>query len=355
MGLPMVNLDRRAGAVDDRWMTHALTLAARGRGHVEPNPMVGCILVKDGTAVGEGWHQKFGHAHAEPNALAAAGDAARGATAYVTLEPCCHTNKKTPPCVPALVAAGVARVVVGCLDPNPEVNGRGVEQLRAAGIDVTVGVREAECRQLIAPFVALTRLGRPYVTLKWAQTADGKVAGPDGQRLQISGPEATRAVHRLRGRSDAIMVGMRTVLIDNPLLTARGVEVLRKAIRVVVGSDELPEDSHLARTREEGEVVTFPRATPLADVLKDLARHGVTHLLVESGPRLANAFLAGNLVDRVWVIRSPKVVDDDTAPAAIGIPYPPAAETTLGEDRLTEYLNPAGETFAANVVSPDFP
>src|SRR3954451_23545285 len=171
---------------DDDFMRRAIRLAMNGRGRVEPNPMVGCVIVKDGRVIGEGFHQQYGGPHAEPNALASCTESPAGGTAYVTLEPCCHTNKKTPPCAPRVIEAGIARVVVGCLDPNPEVDGKGVAMLRAAGVTVDGPVLEGEAKQLIAPFIARTRLGRPYVTLKWAQTADGKVAGPGGTRMQIS-------------------------------------------------------------------------------------------------------------------------------------------------------------------------
>src|SRR5688572_32879202 len=169
---------------DATFMRRAIRLAMNGRGRVEPNPMVGCVIVKDGRVIGEGYHEVFGGPHAEPNALAAcaaAGESPAGATAYVTLEPCCHTNKKTPPCAPRLIEAKVARVVVGCLDPNPDVDGKGVATLRAAGIEVTGPVLEPESKQLIAAFLARVRFGRPCVTLKWAESSDGKVAGPSAQ------------------------------------------------------------------------------------------------------------------------------------------------------------------------------
>src|SRR5438093_6161396 len=192
---------------DEQMMRRAIRLAMNGRGLVEPNPMVGCVIVKDGRIIGEGYHQKFGGPHAEPNALANCSESPRGATAYTTLEPCCHTNKKTPPCVPRLIEAKVGRVVIGCLDPDPNVDGRGAQLLRQAGIEVTAPVLEPECKQLIAPFIARTVHQRPYVTLKWAETADRKVAGPDGKRMQITGLESQRLVHELRARSDAILVG----------------------------------------------------------------------------------------------------------------------------------------------------
>src|SRR4051812_36545882 len=169
-------------------MARAMELASRGRGDVEPNPMVGCVIARDGKIIGEGFHKKFGEGHAERVALGACTESPRGASVYVNLEPCCHTGggKKTPPCVPALIEAQVERVVVGCVDPNPAVSGRGIEELRRAGIEVEVGVGEAEAKQLNAAFFARVVHGRPYVTLKWAQSADGKVAGKLGQRKQIS-------------------------------------------------------------------------------------------------------------------------------------------------------------------------
>src|SRR5205823_4241162 len=162
---------------DQTFLRRAIRLAMNGRGRVEPNPMVGCVIVKEGRMIGEGYHQEFGGPHAEPNALANCTESAAGATAYVTLEPCCHVNKKTPPCVPRLIEAKLGRVVIGCLDPNPDVHGRGVAMFRAAAVVVDGPVLEAEAKQLIAPFIARTVRGRPYVTLKWAETADRRVAG----------------------------------------------------------------------------------------------------------------------------------------------------------------------------------
>jgi len=219
---------------DSHWMRRAIRLAMNGRGRVEPNPMVGCVIVNDGRVIGEGYHQQFGSPHAEPNALAACAESPEGATACVTLEPCCHTNKKTPPCVPRLIEAKIRRVVIGCMDPNPDVNGRGAEQLRAAGIEVMASVLESQCRQLLAPFIAHSVHRRPYVTLKWAETADHRVAGPGGRRIQISGKESMRQVHQLRARSDAILIGHRTLITDDPLLTARDVPHARPLTRIVL-------------------------------------------------------------------------------------------------------------------------
>src|SRR3954447_12161110 len=244
---------------DQTFMRRAIALAARGRGAVEPNPMVGCVIVRDGRIIGEGYHRKFGQAHAEAEALVACMESPEGTTVYVTLEPCCHTNKKTPPCVPRLIDAKVARVIVACVDPNPQVGGRGIEQLRAAGIEVSVGLLEKEAKQLNAPFFVLVRHQRPYVTLKWAQTADGKVAAPPGApRLLITGTESNRLVHQLRARCDAIMVGINTVLADDPLPTVPGVEPMRPLLRVVLDRDlRIPLTSELVQTSLRTPTVVF--------------------------------------------------------------------------------------------------
>ena len=367
-----------------QWMTRAIRLAMNGRGRVEPNPMVGCAVVgaDGGRVLGEGYHQQFGGPHAEPNALAAcaaAGASPAGATVYTTLEPCCHTNKKTPPCVPRLIEANVGRVVIGCRDPDPNVDGRGARLLREAGIDVVTGVCEAECKQLVAPFIARTVHRRPYVTLKWAETADGKVAGPGGGRLQISGPASQRLVHGLRARGDAVLVGINTVLVDDPLLTVRGVEPLRPVLRVVLDRRlRVPLDSRLVRSLRDAAVIVGTTAAAAASEpdkvaalqgagavvlewdrletalfeLSDVV--GITHLLVEPGPTLARSFIEHNFADRVWVFRSPDAVNDATAPAAAPVPFPAVATMPVGQDTLTEYLNPAGPAFFAPEPSADW-
>src|SRR4051794_5088755 len=205
---------------DHDWMRRALDLAERGRGFVEPNPVVGAVVVRDGSLVGEGWHERYGEAHAEVNALSAAGEAARGATLYVTLEPCCH-HGKTPPCTDTVLRAGVRRVVAAMLDPFPRVAGGGFAVLLAAGVDVAVGVCEAEARRLNAPYLTLLTHGRPHVHAKWAMTLDGKIATRTGQSQWISNEASRRRVHELRGRMDAVVVGIGTVLADDPMLTAR--------------------------------------------------------------------------------------------------------------------------------------
>ena len=371
-------------ASDEHWMRRAIRLAMNGRGRVEPNPMVGCVIVKNDHAIGEGYHQQFGGPHAEPNALANCTESPAGATAYVTLEPCCHTNKKTSPCVPKLIEAKVARVVIGCLDPNPAVNGEGVADLRAAGIDVAAPRMESECRQLIAPFVAFTTHGRPYVTLKWAQTADGKVAGPNGERVYITGPAANRVVHELRGRSDAIVVGGRTLRSDNPRLTVRDVIQLRTPLRVAIsGSLGIPLDSYLVRTasqcptvvytsqthvNEKPEIVSALRAADvtvvpmgthlrlaIGDVLRDLGARGVTHLLVEPGGVFVTELLLSNKADRAWVFKSDTIIAGPGGVAAPGrVDWLPTREVRIQDDTLTEYLNPSSPVFFAPEPSADF-
>src|SRR5687768_13730999 len=368
--------------VDISHLRRAVRLAMNGRGAVEPNPMVGCVIVKGDRVIGEGYHAKFGSSHAEPAALAACTESPEGATVCVTMEPCCHTNKKTPPCAPKLIEARVGRVVFGCLDPNPDVNGRGAAMLASAGIEVDGPALDAECRQLNAAFFKGTLHQRPYVTLKWAQTADGKVAGAGGRKQWISNPRATRAIHELRARCDSILVGIGTALNDDPLLTSRGVAGARALRRAVLDTNlRISLESQLVHTGA-GEVVVFcsrdayrkspkvaelqrlgidvvpvkadPRGgVALDDVLFDLDNWG-EHVLVEAGPTLARRFLEQGMADRVWVMYSPKRMDDDTAPAAPPVEYPPVAEADLGDDHLVEYLNPASPVYFTSTPSADF-
>lgn len=373
-----------ANHADDVFMRRAIALGMKGRGLVEPNPMVGCVIARDGRVIGEGYHERYGGPHAEPNALAACSESPNGATAYVTLEPCCHIEKQTPPCVPRLIEAKLARVVIGALDPNPQVAGRGAEQLRSAGVGVEVLDLPAAW-QLIAPFAARVTHRRPYVTLKWAQSANGKVAGPAGRRVQISGPLATRAIHELRARCDAIMVGVNTVLFDDPMLTVRLAEPRRPLIRVVLDASlRTPVQSRLVRTASEQKVIIYtsdaalagegsargeleaagvelrpapapqPGRLSLPHVLHDLGGLALTHLLVEPGPTLAESFLRTGLWDRAWAIQSASRIDGPTAPAAPAIAIEPVADAMLGEDRLVEYLNPRSDVMFNPDPSADF-
>lgn len=363
-------------------MREALALAALGRGHVEPNPMVGCIIVKNGRVIGRGYHQKFGQPHAEPNALASCTEDPRGATAIVTLEPCCHTNKKTPPCVPALIRAGIARVIIGHTDPNPNVSGNGIAQLRSAGIELISDVLANECRQLNAPFFALTRFARPYVTLKWAQSADGLMGGRGNTPRRIGSPESYRFVHMLRTRCDAIAVSADTVIADDPMLTPRVVPILRTPLRIILDTRlRTPPTARLLTTASEIPTAIFTAApqpqisdfesqisnlkseifsAPLSHnhldlrtILHTLGQRRITHLLVEPGPRLAQAFLEQNLADRIWVIHSPNSLNEPNAPTAPAVPYPATFTRQLGPDTLIEHLNPTSDVFFASVPSPD--
>jgi diaminohydroxyphosphoribosylaminopyrimidine deaminase/5-amino-6-(5-phosphoribosylamino)uracil reductase len=280
---------------DPRPLERALELAERGRGTAAPNPVVGAVLVRDGEVVGEGWHERPGGPHAEIVALEAAGERARGATLYVTLEPCAH-HGRTPPCADAVAAAGVARVVAAVGDPDPRTSGAGFERLRAAGIQVELAGGELErlAREQNAPFRTWAALRRPFVLCKLAVTLDGRVTVP-GSRW-VSGEESRRRVHELRARMDAVAVGLGTVRADAPSLTARDVEAERQPRRLAFGRGPLPEGSELEL-----------RSGPLEEELAGLAEEGVQSLLLEGGPTLATAFLAAGLVDALLLVVAPTI------------------------------------------------
>jgi diaminohydroxyphosphoribosylaminopyrimidine deaminase/5-amino-6-(5-phosphoribosylamino)uracil reductase len=322
---------------DLQHMRHALRLAERGLGSVAPNPAVGCVLVAgDGRIVGRGWTARGGRPHAETIALAEAGAAARGASAYVTLEPCAH-HGKTPPCAEALVAAGVARVVVAAGDPDPRVAGKSFATLRAAGVEVREGVCEANARALNAGFFSRIEKGRPLVALKIAESADGFVGAPGTK--WVTEEAARRHGHLLRATHDAIMVGIGTVLADDPLLTCRleGMED-RSPLRMVIDSRlRLPPASQLVRSAREVPVVVFTAAAgalaegvdvvrvetdangkaSLPAVTQALAARGLTRVLVEGGPELQRALFAAGLADRVYRYVSPRALGAGV-PSAFG-------------------------------------
>jgi diaminohydroxyphosphoribosylaminopyrimidine deaminase / 5-amino-6-(5-phosphoribosylamino)uracil reductase len=270
-------------------LERALELAERGRGTTHPNPVVGAVIVREGEVVGEGWHQRKGGPHAEVVALEAAGEAARGATLYVTLEPCSH-HGRTPPCVTAVIAAGIARVVAGSLDPHPE-HGGGLDRLRAAGIETEL-LDSPEARRQNEAWRTWSVLARPFVTYKAAVTLDGRVT-VTGSRW-VSGEESRRRVHELRAASDAVAVGMGTVRADEPRLNARGVGGVRQPRRLAFGSGPLPEGSELELL--DG---------PVQEELARLAAEGVQSLLLEGGPTLATAFLQSDLVDKLLLFVAP--------------------------------------------------
>lgn len=304
-------------------LERALELAERGRGGTHPNPVAGAVLVRDGEVVGEGWHERAGGPHAEVNAIAAAGESAGGATLYVTMEPCAH-HGKTPPCVDAVLEAGVVRVVAGSLDPVPE-HGGGLERLRAAGLEVE-HADSFEARRQNEAWRTWVTHGRPFVTFKVAATLDGRVTVPG--RRWVSGEESRRLVHELRAASDAVAVGMGTVQADDPELTARDVGAVRQPRRLAFGRGPLPEGSELER-----------RSGEIEDELRQLAEEGVQSLLLEGGPTLATAFFRRDLVDKLLLFVAPNVAG--AGPRVLGDLTEPLALTGLtarqvGEDVLLE-------------------
>jgi diaminohydroxyphosphoribosylaminopyrimidine deaminase / 5-amino-6-(5-phosphoribosylamino)uracil reductase len=314
--------------MDHEPMARSLALAELGWGQTAPNPMVGAVLVRDGEIVGEGYHARFGADHAEVVALRSAGERARGATLYVTLEPCAH-HGKTPPCVDALVAAGIARAVIAVADPNVVAAG-GAQRLRAAGIEVEIGVQEKAARELNAPFFHAIRSRRPWVTLKLGVSLDAAIADSSGQSKWLTNPAARREVQRIRAGSDAIAVGIGTVLADDPDLTVRDAPTAPRVPPVRVVFDRgarLPLDSRLARTARETPVVVVASApagervealaaagvevldapTPAA-ALDALRGRGIRALLVEGGARLAGSLLGDSLVDRLVIFQAPRIL-----------------------------------------------
>lgn len=321
-------------------MDYALRLGRRALGTTAENPNVGCVIVKDGRVLGVGWTQPGGRPHAETEALRMAGQGARGATAYVTLEPCAH-HGKTGPCAEALVNAGVARVVTAIEDPDPRVSGGGHAILERAGILFESGLGAEEARRDMAGFLTRITKKRPQVILKMAFSADHKIAAGVGRRTAISGPEAKARVHLLRAQCDAILVGMGTVEADDPELTCRlpGLEHRSPRPFVMSRNRHLPPASHLARSNAEvlrGEVPA---------VLEDLARRGINRLMVEGGARVARSFLEAGVVDQFHLIRSPKALGPDGVDGLAGLtldqalqPFAVVAQEKLGSDVLTVYV-----------------
>jgi len=323
-------------------MQRCIALARCALGETAPNPMVGCVIVQEGQIVGEGFHPKAGEPHAEVFALRAAGEQARGATLYVNLEPCNHYGR-TPPCSEALIKAGIVRVVVGMVDPDPRVSGRGIAQLRAAGVEVVVGIEEAACQQLNEAFIHRVRYRRPFGILKYAMTLDGKIATTSGHSAWVTDPAARATVHRLRAVCDAVIVGGNTVRHDNPRLTLhRDLSVekpARNPLRIVMSrSLQLPAQAHLWQTAEaptlvltEGknpqfqqylshqgiEVINFEALTPTI-VMSYLYERGLLSVLWECGGTLAAPAIAQGTVQKVMAFIAPKIVGGDTAPTPVG-------------------------------------
>jgi diaminohydroxyphosphoribosylaminopyrimidine deaminase / 5-amino-6-(5-phosphoribosylamino)uracil reductase len=312
--------------ISDRTMIQrCLELARQAAGRTAPNPMVGSVIVKDGTVIGEGFHPKAGEPHAEVFALRDAGAEAQGATLYVNLEPCSHQGR-TPPCADAVIQAGIARVVVGMVDPNPLVAGNGIRRLEAAGITVTVGVESEDCQRLNEAFIHRMQQGRPFGILKYAMTLDGRLASSTGHSQWITAPAARAAVHQLRSQIDAVIVGGQTVRSDNPKLTTHGVTA-HNPLRVVMSQTlDLPQNANLWEEgtvvfgpagvkedfikylRDRGvEVVTFDTLSVEA-VMGDLYQRGALSVLWESGGRLSAAALRAGAVQKVWAFIAPKLI-----------------------------------------------
>jgi diaminohydroxyphosphoribosylaminopyrimidine deaminase/5-amino-6-(5-phosphoribosylamino)uracil reductase len=359
---------RESKAADLRFMQLALTLGRRGQGRTWPNPAVGAVVVKDGVIVGRGWTQPGGRPHAEPEALARAGEAARGATLYVTLEPCSHVGK-SPPCADAIIAAGIARVVSALEDPNPLVAGQGHARLRAAGIAVDIGLGAAEAAHDHAGHFRRVRDKRPHVILKLAISQDDKIGAAGHKPVAITGEGAKARVHLLRAQCDAILVGIGTVLADDPLLTCRlpGLEP-RSPVRVVLDRAlRIPGTSRLVHSAREtplwvmtsnlseapaamklgaagAHVIRVPTSTTpppgldLLAVLHALSTGGITRLLVEGGARVASSFVASGLVDEVWLLRGPDPVGADGVAALDALPLSVLTESPAFKRRASETL-----------------
>ena len=343
---------------DQQFMQRALDVAKQGEGFVEPNPMVGCVIVRDGTILGEGYHATFGGPHAEIEAIRATEGNTVGATCYVTLEPCSHYGK-TSPCTTAVLNAAFKRLVVAMQDPNPQVNGRGLQLLRKAGLEITEGVLEDKSRYINAPYLTCLTKNRPWIIAKWAMTLDGRLASRTGNSQWISCDASREVVHRLRSRMDAVLIGSRTALLDDPLLTVRlpeGSDVPpRRPLRIVFDSQAVtPPTGQLAQTAKETQVliVIGPTSPPqrvaelektgceifhaggstyperFQSLFKYLVHRGVTNLLVEGGGGLFGGLFDLQMIDEVHAFIAPKLIGGDTAVAAvsgIGLPDMPAA------------------------------
>ena len=331
-------------SIDQKYMRMALQLAEKARGRTSPNPMVGAVVVKNDKVISRGYHRKAGEPHAEAIALKQAGKAAKGATLYVTLEPCSHTNKRTPPCTPLVLQSGVKRVVIAMIDPNPHVSGGGIKTLRKSGIEVVTGVLEAEAKKLNEAFIKYITTGVPFVTLKIAQTLDGKIATSSGESKWITGEKAREEGHRLRDTNDAILVGINTVLKDNPSLTTR-IPRGRDPIRVIVDTklrtplkakiitqkssaktyiatlDTMPKDK-LVKLLDAGAEVLLAKGSKghvdLKNLMKMLGGFGVTSVLIEGGSEVHASALKSGIVDKVVMFIAPMLMTGKDSLCSIG-------------------------------------
>jgi diaminohydroxyphosphoribosylaminopyrimidine deaminase/5-amino-6-(5-phosphoribosylamino)uracil reductase len=360
---------------DEEWMRRSLRLAEKGRGRTSPNPMVGAVLVKNGRVVGEGYHAKAGEDHAEIIALRQAGEEARGATLYLNLQPCTHYGK-TPPCAPVVIRSGVKRIVIGMEDPNPLVKREGVESLREAGLEVEVGLREKECRRLNEAYCKYIMKKEPFIILKVAATLDGRIAARDGDSKWISGETSRRFVHRLRDQVDGVLVGIGTVLRDDPMLTAR-IRAGRNPFRIILDSRlRMPEEARVIAVSPSKTIIVTTEAAPkdkierlerrdvrilvldskegrvsLRSCLSRLGEMEMMTLLVEGGSEINGSFLDEGLIDKLLLFLSPKLIGDTQAVGIFGgrravnlkqaILLRELKTRRIGEDILIEgYLNP---------------
>ena len=359
---------------DENYMSIALDLAAMGRGRTSPNPMVGAVIVKDGKIVGKGWHKKAGTPHAEALALLKAGADAEGGTLYVNLEPCCHLDKLTPPCTDAILKSSIRRVVVGMLDPNPKVSGKGIETLREGGVEVEVGVLQERCEKLNKVFTKFILTRMPFVTLKVAQTLDGKIATSTGESKWITGPDARKHGHMLRNFADAIVVGIGTVLRDDPSLTTRieDAENTKDPERIILDSTlRIPLDAKVLNVQSKATTyIATTLAAPTAKIkelkkknaeiiilgeggsitmpllMEELGKMGLINVLIEGGSRVNAEALRSGVVDKVAFFIAPKILGGDDARGSIGASSPESLDqaiplhdmrfTRLGEDVLVE-------------------
>ena len=324
---------------DEAYMTLALSLAKRAKGLTHPNPTVGCLVVKNGKIVGRGFHEGAGKPHAEVVALSQAGKEAQGSTLYVTLEPCTHFGR-TPPCTDAILRYGVKRVVVAVEDPNPLVGGKGIRRLREAGLEVTVGVLEEEARLLNEDFFTYVSKGRPFITLKLAQSADGKIATPSGDSKWISSEDSRRYAHRLRAEAGAVLVGINTVLKDDPSLTVRYIPFPKQPLRVVIDPNLRMDPSlkiancseaktllfHKKRDPEKEKILSSQgvelvalKEFSLKSILEELYKREVVQLLVEGGAKTVSAFINAGLWDRMIIFQAPKLIGDGISIGSLGV------------------------------------
>ena len=327
---------------DEEWMRRSLRLAEKGRGRTSPNPMVGAVLVKNGRVIGEGYHAKAGEDHAEIIALRQAGEEARGATLYLNLQPCTHYGK-TPPCAPVVIRSGVKRIVIGMEDPNPLVKREGVESLREAGLEVEVGLREKECRRLNEAYCKYIMKKEPFIILKVAATLDGRIAARDGDSKWISGETSRRFVHRLRDQVDGVLVGIGTVLRDDPMLTAR-IRAGRNPFRIILDSRlRMPEEARVIAVSPSKTIIATTEAAPkdkierlerrdvrilvldskegrvsLRSCLSRLGEMEMMTLLVEGGSEINGSFLDEGLIDKLLLFLSPKLIGDTQAVGIFG-------------------------------------